>query len=188
MTPPDAELNVDGTTHPLVEGAYTHKQQEGQPLKLEAKRAGFVTVSRSITPAELAKLGNKVSLELEREKPKLPESLVAKPGAEVDSDTQLPVRAMAARLGDREPLEFALVKPGTYTYGSAEKTARGRSCRSAPSRSSSRSTSRSTKSPTPSTKNSPLPRATRRRAPAGRTRRKSGPRRSISTRSKILCR
>jgi formylglycine-generating enzyme required for sulfatase activity len=125
VTPPDAELSLDGAVHPLVDGAYMHKQQEGQPLRLEVKRAGFVTVSRSIAAAELAKLGNKVTLELEPEKPQLPESLVAKPGAEIDADTRLPVRATAARLSAQQPLEFALVKPGTYSYGSAEKLREG---------------------------------------------------------------
>jgi formylglycine-generating enzyme required for sulfatase activity len=31
----------------------------------------------------------------------------------------LPVRTLAARLKDQEPLEFVLVKPGTYSYGSS---------------------------------------------------------------------
>ncbi len=121
VTPADAELSVAGQPHPLVEGSYTHKQQEDQPLVLEARHNGFVTLTRSIAPADLAKLSNKVSLDLEREKPKLPDSLAAKPGSEIDPDTQLPVHAVAARFGDRDPVEFALVKPGRYSYGTAEK-------------------------------------------------------------------
>ena len=97
-------------------------------------------LSRSISPAELAKLGNKVTLELEREKPKLPASLLAKPGAELDGDVQLPVRTLAARLKDQEPLEFALVKPGTYSYGSNDKLREGELPKR-PSKSSSHSTS-----------------------------------------------
>ncbi len=119
LSPPDAQLSVGGKNQALVEGAATYKHQQGQPLLLEARRDGYVPATRSLSPEELSKLGNKVSLELEREKPRLPESLVAKPGAEVDSAIQLPVRALAARLGDQQPLEFALVKPGTYNYGSS---------------------------------------------------------------------
>ena len=97
VTPPDAELSVAGKSAPLTKGAYTHKQQEDQPIQLEARREGYVPLSRSISPSELAKLGNKLTLELEREKPKLPASLIAKAGAELDGDVQLPVRTLAAR-------------------------------------------------------------------------------------------
>jgi formylglycine-generating enzyme required for sulfatase activity len=119
VTPADAELSIGGTAHPLVEGAYTHKQQADKPLQLEVQRKGFVPLSRTLLPAAIAKLGNKVSLELEREKPQLPETLTAKPGAEIDSDILLPLRVTAKRLGDPDTLELALVKPGTYSYGSS---------------------------------------------------------------------
>jgi serine/threonine-protein kinase len=125
VTPADAQLSVAGAPHPLVDGAYTHKQQDDQPLLLEARRDGFVTVTRSISPDELAKLGSKVSLELEREKPKLPQSLVAKPNTELDADVQLPTHTLAARLGDTAPLEFVLLKPGKYSYGTAERLREG---------------------------------------------------------------
>jgi formylglycine-generating enzyme required for sulfatase activity len=55
---------------------------------------------------------------LERTKPRLPTSLVEKPGAEIDPETQLPLRVLAASFGNDEPLELALVKPGTYSFGS----------------------------------------------------------------------
>ena len=58
-----------------------------------------------------------MKIELEKEKPRLPDSLTAKPQAAIDADTQMPTRVLAARLGDAEPLELALVKPGTYTFG-----------------------------------------------------------------------
>ncbi len=119
VTPTDAELSIEGKSVPRAEGTYTHKQQEDRPIQLEARRKGFVALSRSFSPAELAKLGNKLSLELEREKPKLPDSLITKPGAELDADVQLPMRTLAAQLKDQEPMEFALVKPGTYSYGSS---------------------------------------------------------------------
>ncbi len=125
VTPADAQLSVAGTDHPLVDGAYTHKQQEDKPLVLEARRDGFVTIARTISPEELAKLGNKISLELEREMPKLPESLAAKPSAALDPEVQLPTNVLAVRLGDAAPLEFVLVKPGTYSYGTAERLREG---------------------------------------------------------------
>ena len=106
-------------------GATTHKLELGKPLQLEARREGYVPASRTFSPEELAKLGNKISLELEREKPRLPAALVAKPGAAIDPDTQLPVRTLATRFGDQDPLEFALVKPGTYTYGAPSDNRRG---------------------------------------------------------------
>lgn len=121
VTPVDSQLSVGGTSQKLFEGASTQKHQEGQPFQIEAKRDGFVTASRTISPEELTKLGNKVTLELEREKPLLPKSIVAKSGAEIDPETQLPVRVLATTLGDREPLELVLVKPGRYSFGSTNE-------------------------------------------------------------------
>jgi formylglycine-generating enzyme required for sulfatase activity len=121
VVPADAELSVGGKSQSLVSGTSTLKHQAGQPLALEARRAGFVAASRSLSADELAALGNKVSLELERVKPRLPESLAAKPGAGVDPDAELPVRVFSTRLEGGAPLEFVLVKAGTYAYGSREK-------------------------------------------------------------------
>jgi serine/threonine protein kinase/formylglycine-generating enzyme required for sulfatase activity len=125
VKPADAELIVGGKPQTLVDGVYTHKQQEDQPLQLEARGKGFVTLTRTLAPADLAKAGNKVSLELEREKPRLPDSLASKPGAEIDADVQLPLRVLATRLGDQDPMEFVLVKPGTYEYGARDKPREG---------------------------------------------------------------
>src|SRR5207248_1302454 len=47
----------------------------------------------------------------------LPAALVAKVGAPEDPDTQLPTGALSKRLGNSEPLQFALVKPGSYKFG-----------------------------------------------------------------------
>ncbi len=117
VTPVDAQLKIGGESHALAQGAYTHKQQEGKPLELAASRDGYASASQSFSPEDLAKLGNKVTIELAPEKGALPAALVAKPGAELDTELRLPVRAMSATLGDGEPLEFALVKPGTYSIG-----------------------------------------------------------------------
>jgi serine/threonine protein kinase/formylglycine-generating enzyme required for sulfatase activity len=125
VTPATAKLTVDGKEQPLSSGTLVFKYQEDKPLNLAAESPGFVSTTKSIAPADLAKLSNKVTLALEREKPKLPESLVAKAGAELDAATQLPVRALAAKLGNEQPLEFALVKPGTYSYGTAERPREG---------------------------------------------------------------
>jgi formylglycine-generating enzyme required for sulfatase activity len=116
VTPANAELKVAGAKQSLTEGKYTHKLEEGQPLKVEANLDKYVTVSRSISADELKTLGNKVSIELEKEKPKLPEGLAAKEGAAIDPDLQLPTRVLASRL-EGEPLELVLVKPGTYKFG-----------------------------------------------------------------------
>jgi serine/threonine-protein kinase len=121
IKPPDAELKVAGKSQPHTAGTYTHKHQKGQPLELDARHKGFIPQTRTVLPAELAKSGNKITLELEREKPRLPESLVIKPGAEIDADVQLPIRVLAARMSDQTPMEFALVKPGTYMFGSRDK-------------------------------------------------------------------
>jgi formylglycine-generating enzyme required for sulfatase activity/predicted Ser/Thr protein kinase len=125
VKPADAELLLSGKPQTLIDGAYTHKQQEDQPLQLEARRDGFVTLNRTIPPTEFAKSGHKVSLELERDKPRLPESLVAKEGAELDSSIQLPVRVLATRLSQAVPMEFVLMKPGTYSFGSRDKLREG---------------------------------------------------------------
>lgn len=125
VTPADAELVVDGKTQSLTNGAYTHKQQEDQPLQLEARRDGFVALTRTVSAEELAKLGNKLSLELEREKPKLPDALATKPGAAIDTEIELPVTVLSTRLNDVEPMEFVLVKPGKYAYGSRETPREG---------------------------------------------------------------
>lgn len=134
VTPANSELKIGGAKQNLVNGAYTHKLQEGQPLVVEAHLDKFVAISRSISADELKKLGNKVAIELAQEKPRLPESLIAKLplgrelGAErqaaTDADTQLPARVLAARLGDDEPMEFALVKPGSYKFGSPDEKRR----------------------------------------------------------------
>ena len=120
VTPAEAELKVGGAKQGLVKGAYTHKLQEGQPLQIDASLDKYVTVSRSISPDELKTLGNKVVLELAKEKPKLPESLVVKIGTPFDSELQLPTRVLAAKLGNSDQMEFALVKPGSYTFGAPE--------------------------------------------------------------------
>jgi len=120
VSPAEATLNVDGTKQNLTNGAYTHKVQEGHPLKVDASLDKYVSVSRTLSADELKTLGNKVSIALEKEKPKLPESIVAKPGAALDAATQLPTRVLAARLGDAEPLELVLVTPGTYKFGAPE--------------------------------------------------------------------
>jgi formylglycine-generating enzyme required for sulfatase activity len=77
----------------------------------------YVTAKRTISADEIKKLGNKVSIELEQEKPRLPASLVAKPGAPLDADLQFPTHVLATRLGDAEPLELVLLKPGNYKFG-----------------------------------------------------------------------
>ncbi len=117
VTPPNAVLKVAGAKQKLVNGSYTHKLQEGKPLQVEASLDKYVSVSRKFSADELETLSNKVTIELEREKPRLPGSLLAKPEAAIDPKTQLPTRVLAARLGDDEPLELALVKPGKYTFG-----------------------------------------------------------------------
>lgn len=124
VTPADAELTVDGKPQSVSGGAVTLKHEEGKPLMVAAQRAGFVAASKTIAAAELPKLGNKISLELEREKPRLPESLAAKPGAALDEKLQLPTRVVSTRLGDEQPLEFVLVRPGKYAYGSSEASLR----------------------------------------------------------------
>lgn len=119
LTPPESRLTIGGTAQTTVDGAYTHKLQEGETLEIAAQLDGFVNFSRTYTSEELAQAGYKVSIELEREKPRLPSSLVAKPGAAIDPEVQLPVRVLATRFGDGEVLELALVKPGSYTFGSS---------------------------------------------------------------------
>lgn len=124
VSPADAELTVDGKPQAVSGGAVTLKHEEGKPLVVAAQRAGYVAASKTIAAAELPKLGNKVSLELEREKPRLPESLAAKPGAALDEKLQLPTRVVSTRLGDEQPMEFVLVRPGKYSYGSSEASLR----------------------------------------------------------------
>lgn len=120
VKPTEATLKVGGDARALADGSYTHKLQEGQPLEVEAQLGGYVPVSRSLSPEELAKLNHKVTLELEKEKPRLPASLIAKPGAKLDPDVQLPERVFATVFGDKEPLELVLVKPGSYTFGNSD--------------------------------------------------------------------
>ena len=118
VTPADAELRVAGTAQSLTDGRYTHQLQVGQPLDVEARKERFVTVTRTLKPEELAEAGLKITIVLEREKPRLPSSIVAKPGAATDEETQLPVRVLATAFSESEPMELALVKPGTYAFGS----------------------------------------------------------------------
>ncbi|MGD9635445.1 MAG: SUMF1/EgtB/PvdO family nonheme iron enzyme [Pirellulales bacterium] len=120
VTPADAEVTVDGKPQSVTGGTLTLKHQEDKPLVVAGQKAGYVSTSRTLAPAELAKLSNKVALELEREKPRLPESLAAKPGATMDDKLQLPTRVVSTRLGDEQPMEFVLVRPGKYSYGSSE--------------------------------------------------------------------
>ncbi len=117
VNPANAELTVGGKKQSPTNGSFTHKMEEGQPLKVEAALAKYTPVSRSLSAEDLKKLGNKVTIELEREKPRLPDSLIAKPGFPIDSETQLPTHVLATRLGDSEPLELVLVKPGNYKFG-----------------------------------------------------------------------
>jgi serine/threonine-protein kinase len=120
VTPANAQVKIDNTPLGLTNGAATQKVQVGKALAIDARLDGYQTITRSISADELTKLGNKVAINLEREKPRLPDSLVAKPGAPLDAETQLPVRVLATRLRDSEAMEFALVKAGTYSYGSSE--------------------------------------------------------------------
>jgi serine/threonine protein kinase/formylglycine-generating enzyme required for sulfatase activity len=126
VTPPDAQLRIGGTSQTLSSGRLTHKLEEGQPLKVEARRDGYVPVSRVFTTEELNKLNNRVALELDRERPKLSPALVAKPGAPIDAETELPTRVLAAKFTTVEPLELALVKPGTYSFGAPNEERRDR--------------------------------------------------------------
>ena len=118
VTPANAQFKVSGAAHPLTNGEFTQKTEEGKPLNVEASLDGYVTITRTISADELKTLGNKVTINLEREKPRLPATLVAKPGAAIDPALQLPVRVLATRLGDKDPMELVLVQPGTYKFGS----------------------------------------------------------------------
>jgi formylglycine-generating enzyme required for sulfatase activity len=120
VTPADAQLSVAGSRQVLTDGAYTHKLEEGKPLMVEARRDGYLMVSQEFSPEELGKRDHKIALELEREKPRLPKSLVPKSGSEIDPDVQLPVRVLAATFVTDEPLELVLVKPGTYNFGAPD--------------------------------------------------------------------
>ncbi len=117
VNPANAELTVGGKKQSPTNGSFTQKLEEGKPLRVEAALAKYTPVSKTLSADDLKKLGNKVTIELEREKPRLPDSLIAKPGFPVDEETQLPTRVLAARLGDSEPLELVLVKPGNYKFG-----------------------------------------------------------------------
>jgi serine/threonine-protein kinase len=117
VVPVNAELKIADAKQTLKDGSITQKLEEGQPLELEAALDKYVTVKRTISADELKKLGNKVSIELEKEKPRVPASLVAKPGAPLDADLQFPTHVYAKRLGKSEPLEMVLVKPGSYKFG-----------------------------------------------------------------------
>ena len=150
--------------------------RKDKPLKLAASATGFVTASRTL----LAGRSSPSSATRCRS------SWNAKSRGCRSRSLPSPVRnsmptfncrcdVLATRLGDDEPLEFVLVKPGKYSYGSSETSCARASCQARPSRSSSRSTSHSTKSPTPSTSNSPRPRATPRPARVGKSRPRNGP-------------
>jgi formylglycine-generating enzyme required for sulfatase activity len=86
--------------------------------------SGENAVSHVHTASPLNKPDRTVAPKLEREKPKLSQALVAKPGAAIDEETQLPVRVLAAKFTTDEPLELALVKPGTYNFGAPIKERR----------------------------------------------------------------
>lgn len=120
VNPTNAELKVGGNKQSLEKGAFTQKLEEGQPLKIEVTLDKYVPMSKTFAADELKKLGNKVTIELERKKPRLPDSLIAKPGFPLDPETQLPTHVLATRLGDSEPLELVLVKPGNYKFGAPE--------------------------------------------------------------------
>jgi len=62
VTPPEAQLSIAGAGQTLVDGAITHKLQEGQPLQLEASLDKYTPISKAFTAEELTKLGHKVSL------------------------------------------------------------------------------------------------------------------------------
>ena len=95
VTPADAQLKVDGeVARPLAQGAYTHKLQEGKPLESKPAATAMRPRRSQYSPEDLAKLGNKVTIELAPEKAaRCPASLVAKPGADVDPESE------AARCG-----------------------------------------------------------------------------------------
>ena len=148
VTPASAELKIGGTKQELTNGSYTQKIAEGQPLQIEVSSDKFEPVSRTISADEIKTLGNKIAFNLKAlpqpepptqpeppkpeppkpEPPKspkfsLPAALVARPGAPEDPDTQLPTRALSKRLINTEPLEFALVKPGSYKFGAPSDSA-----------------------------------------------------------------
>jgi formylglycine-generating enzyme required for sulfatase activity len=123
VTPPNAQLKVDGMPQSLVNGTYTQKVQPGKPLAIDVRLDDYEPVSRSFSADELTKLGNKLTINLDRKKTKLPPALVSKPGAPIDPESQLPTRVLAARLGN-ETMELTLVKPGKYKFGSPDSKRR----------------------------------------------------------------
>lgn len=120
VMPAGARVSVDGQLVTLIEGAYTHRLQAGQPFLVEARHDGYEPLSRSFSPLELATLDHQITLEMQPLKPTLPTALIAKPGAPLDPDVRLPVRALASKFADEDALEFALVKPGIYSFGSPD--------------------------------------------------------------------
>jgi len=120
VKPDDARVTVDGQLVTLNNSAYRHQLQAGQSLLIEARHEGYEPLTRSFSPQELAMLDHKIMLHMQPAKPSLPAALVAKPGAPLDPDVQLPTRALASRLADGHALELALVKPGTYSFGSPD--------------------------------------------------------------------
>jgi formylglycine-generating enzyme required for sulfatase activity len=137
VTPATAELKIGGEKKDLTDGSFTQKIEEGQPLVVEVSSDKFEPVSRTISADEIKASGNNLAFDLKAvppppppkqpepikpEPPKvakiaLPSALIPKPGAPEDPDTDLPVRALSKRFKDAEPLEFALVKPGSYKFG-----------------------------------------------------------------------
>jgi serine/threonine-protein kinase len=141
VTPATAELKVGGKKQSLTNGSYTQKIPVGQPLQIEITSDKFEPISRTVSADEIKTLGNKIAFNLKPlpqpvppapepikpepikpeppQSPKyvLPATLVARPDAPEDPETQLPVRALSKRLINTEPMEFALVKTGKYKFG-----------------------------------------------------------------------
>lgn len=88
--------------------------------KLTIRSNGFKTKEATL---EVSESQNEFDIALMPEKRKwpLPDGLAPKPGTEFDSTLNLPHRIMVTALDDVAPMELALVKPGTFTFGVVDK-------------------------------------------------------------------
>lgn len=118
ITPTDAIVSLNGEKRDTHDGQTVVSIADTDSLEVSAQSNRFESLTASYDPKQLAAQDYKLTIELQKLGPELPEALIAKPGSPLDGATGLPIRAFAAQLNDVAPMEVVLVRAGKYRWGS----------------------------------------------------------------------
>jgi serine/threonine-protein kinase len=119
MDPESGEIEINGQFFVLDGGTLELEIAEVEEIELSVRADGYMTYRTTYTWNELSENHFLLSIELDPRPgaSKLPESLVAKAGSELDLETGLPLQTISTVITRGRPVEFVLVMPSVQKLG-----------------------------------------------------------------------